>query len=93
MDESSVDFVMCDYVLEDGDLNDIGNIVARLRCGFCFFVFWPLGPNSRLDCCVRWIGRLPPFIELSLSQRCGRSIRRKLESINTMFNQASAVEK
>ncbi|KAG9526749.1 hypothetical protein KCV07_g214, partial [Aureobasidium melanogenum] len=31
VDESSVDFVVCDYVLEDGDLNDIGNVTRLLR--------------------------------------------------------------
>lgn len=68
MDESSVDFVVCNYMLEDGDLDGFGYVVARLRCCFCFLVLWSLGPDSRLDCCIRWIGSLPPFIELLLSE-------------------------
>lgn len=68
MDKGSVDFVMCDYVLEDGDLDGFGYIVARFWCDFCFLVLWSFGPDSRLNCCVRWIGSLPPFIELLLSE-------------------------
>jgi hypothetical protein len=80
VDQSSVDFIVCAYGFENGDLNDFGYVVADLRCGFCFFffVFRSAVPDARFDCCVGWIGGLPPFVELLLSDSCGGGIGREL---------------
>jgi hypothetical protein len=70
VDQGSVDFIVCAYGLEDGDLNDLGRVVAGLGCGFYFFLFisWSRVPDAGFDCCVGWIGGLPPFVELLLPE-------------------------
>jgi hypothetical protein len=80
VDQSSVDFIVCAYGLEDGDLDDFGYVVADFWCGFCFFLFVSRSavPDAGFDCRVGWIGRLPPFVELLLSDSCGGGIGREL---------------
>lgn len=80
MDQSGVDFIVCAYGFEDGDLDDIGCVVASFGCGFCFFlvISWSRVPDAGFDCCVGGIGRLPPFVELLLSECCGSGVGREL---------------
>lgn len=64
VDQSGIDFIVCAYGFEDGDLNDFGCVVARLVCGFCFLliVSWSRVPDAGFDCCVGGIGRVPPLV-------------------------------
>lgn len=78
VDEGGIDFIVSAYGFEDGDLNDLGYVVASSLRDFCFLVFWCFVPDAVLNCRVGSVVGLPPFVELFLSYRGGCGIRGEL---------------